>query len=279
VSTISLSQFVPPPRFDEIAWETADIEEAPDVDGAPGVWAVVEPAIALDPIDADPSRPVPRSFTTDNATAETGHWYRIAFRVGVGIAYSAPVMKGLIDPPTAADIRLWSRVLFDENGYALPESGYDPLQRLVDYAVADIQNKTGRKFDATLPADFTPGLQLAVQMHVEYQVFQGDPDAIEGLADFATIKQFSAGRYSETRRSPYEALAAEILHPWPALNALIWGVRDESVTGGAETPGVAVPEPDWDVGKDIIDAKKGNYPDSRDMRGGYLVGGPYDPTP
>jgi hypothetical protein len=75
---ITFEQFTPSPRFDSVAWETARVEEGTSDDGP---WTVID-NIALVPVDADPTAPATRDFTTSNGTA-LDLWYRIIFVDGV----------------------------------------------------------------------------------------------------------------------------------------------------------------------------------------------------
>lgn len=63
----------PPARFDEKAWTQARLQEAATEDGE---FATIE-TFELD-VDADPSTPARRSFTSEEATLDAG-WYRIVW--------------------------------------------------------------------------------------------------------------------------------------------------------------------------------------------------------
>lgn len=73
----SFSGFRPSPRYDDVPWNRIRISEAPDVDNAPGTFAVID-TITLSPLDVDPERPTGRNVTTDNATLDSG-WYQLVF--------------------------------------------------------------------------------------------------------------------------------------------------------------------------------------------------------
>lgn len=72
---VSFKEFTPMPRYDSVPWHHVTIEESNSPDGP---WTPID-TINLLPIDSDPANPVPRQFTTDNATIEQG-WYRITFK-------------------------------------------------------------------------------------------------------------------------------------------------------------------------------------------------------
>lgn len=71
---ITLEGIIPLPRYDSLPWTQATLQEAPTSDGP---WTPLD-TFVLTPVDADPSNPAPRGFTTENATLESG-WYRVIF--------------------------------------------------------------------------------------------------------------------------------------------------------------------------------------------------------
>jgi len=71
---VSFVGYRPPERFDQLPWTEVRIEEASDESGT---YVQLE-TIALSPLDADPSQPAARSFTTQLGTA-VGSWYRVIF--------------------------------------------------------------------------------------------------------------------------------------------------------------------------------------------------------
>lgn len=71
---VTFLDYQPPQRFDGIPWTAARIEEAATEDGA---YSLIE-TVALAPLDADPTEPAYRSFTTENGTAPA-YWYRVVF--------------------------------------------------------------------------------------------------------------------------------------------------------------------------------------------------------
>lgn len=70
---VTLSGFTPQPRTDQ-PWTHARIDEAPAEAGPYGTIAT----LPLEPIDADPSHPAARDFTSTAAALEHG-WYRVTF--------------------------------------------------------------------------------------------------------------------------------------------------------------------------------------------------------
>lgn len=153
--------------------------------------------------------------------------------------------------PTAADVRLWSRVSFPELGY--PANTPDPLQVLVDRAVAYVQSVTGRMLDATFPDSTTtiPMAQAAVQYTTEMLAYEAQEDYLESASD-DVVQSFTAGNYSETRVDPMKRAAMRMLNANPALNRALWGLMTPDMQDlwtqamtGKNAPAMATTEVDW----------------------------------
>ncbi len=67
---VSWTEYRPSQRFDGIPWTHILIEESADEQIT---WVQIED-ILLDPVDADPSQPISRSFSTENATSSF-NWF------------------------------------------------------------------------------------------------------------------------------------------------------------------------------------------------------------
>lgn len=156
-----------------------------------------------------------------------------------------------MDPITAERIRQISQSPLDEQGYA--EADPDPLDALLLPAASRfVLDMTGWKEYGAVPAEKAPLVELAIRLAVEMTVAQSTPEYLEGLSDFDLISSFSAGSYSETRRSPEDAAKAKMLAAWPPLNAaLVAGMTDEmrewywAWLSGKAVPDFAVSEVDW----------------------------------
>lgn len=70
----SFTGFRPSPRYDDVPWDRVQIGESATQGGT---YSIIDTQ-DLDPLDADPARPVPRNITTDNAVLQTG-WYQLTF--------------------------------------------------------------------------------------------------------------------------------------------------------------------------------------------------------
>lgn len=71
---VTFQGYRPPPRYDDLAWTEARIDEAAAADGP---WVELE-TITFDPVDADPTDPATRNLSTELGTA-LNQWYRIVF--------------------------------------------------------------------------------------------------------------------------------------------------------------------------------------------------------
>lgn len=114
---------------------------------------------------------------------------------------------------------------------------------------------TGLTFDA-VSVDDEPSVLLALRGLAEMTAAQASPDYLDTLADFDLIQNFSAGPYSETRRSPEDAMKARRLAAWPWLSDLLWTLLTPdqydywvSFFSGEVLPASAVQEVDWSAGQ------------------------------
>lgn len=149
--------------------------------------------------------------------------------------------------PTAAEILAASKFSFAEAGYA-DETALEPLVAAAGGLLTTI---TGLEWADITPAQ-EPLVLLAVGGMSEQLAMQSTPEYLETLADFDLIQSFSAGPYSETRRSPEDAMKARKLNAWPWLSDLLWQLltpdkRDEWLAffSGQNAPAFAVTEMDW----------------------------------
>lgn len=160
-------------------------------------------------------------------------------------------------PPTVEQIEQWSRVDFT----ALDQPFTDAdLQIRIDRSVAELTAITGRLFDESMPAPLVSIAQEAVQLRVEQMAYQEQDDYSSTVAD-DQIQSFTAGNYSETKRSPrdrYTGLTTGLpeinTNPW--LNRDIWLLCTDDMraywvgtlqgqAAAALIPSFAVTEADW----------------------------------
>ena len=102
---VTFEDFTPPPKFDGIAWSEIHIQESSS-SGGPWTEIDVQP---LSPLDANPTEPMARAFTTDKATLPHG-WYQVIFRdPAASVALPTVPIQNVPDEtqpylPTLADI-------------------------------------------------------------------------------------------------------------------------------------------------------------------------------
>lgn len=128
-----------------------------------------------------------------------------------------------MDTPDVEAITTWSKVPFDSLDQPFSD---DDLEVALARSIGYIQFVTGRMLDDSMPAEFEALAQQATQMRVEQLAYQAQPDYTETGTD-DQVANFSAGNYSETRRSPGDRAKAEPgrippINSWPALNELLW---------------------------------------------------------
>lgn len=96
---VSFTDYIPPVRFDEVPWETIDIYELAAADALEADWTLID-TVTIDPVDADPSDPASRTFTTDQGTDE-GLWYRVRFVDGAAnVSSPTDAVQNVEDPVT-----------------------------------------------------------------------------------------------------------------------------------------------------------------------------------
>ena len=71
---VSFEDYRPPPRYDGLPWTDALLEEGT---ASVGPWTQID-SFSITPVDADPSEPAYRNFTTQLAS-DGELWYRIIF--------------------------------------------------------------------------------------------------------------------------------------------------------------------------------------------------------
>jgi hypothetical protein len=243
---VNLEGYRPAKRNDGLKWTRAFIYESPTAVGfsAGGLASgtLIEMAVLAD--YSDPLNPPIFDFTTVNATAPSGLWYRIEFHdAGSGVQDSVPMYNGTVAAaiPDVEWIRATSQAEWDELGYPVPlTGGADPLENLIPVAVAEFQAVTGIDLTAVAADDKRiPLINKALRMFVEYDAASGQMEILETAADYNMVQSMSAGGYSETRRGIVQP-NPWVLHPWPALNGLLNGIINFDTQGqlAGETPAI-----------------------------------------
>lgn len=175
---VSFVDYRPPVRFDGIPWTQVTVQEAT----AEFAEYVDLETIALSPLDADPSAPAYRNFTTELGAAP-GLWYRVVFVDATGDTSqpSAPVQNtpSIGDYPT---VRAYASV--DELARILRLRAPTPaqqaaMQRVLDAAALEIDRELG----LAAPYELAPALAVEVNLEraVEHWQQQESPFGFVGL--------------------------------------------------------------------------------------------------
>lgn len=177
---ITFSDFRPIPRYDAVAWATANLEEG---DTAAGPWTQID-TFTLTPADSDPENPALRNFTTELASDTLDLWYRFIFVDGTGDTEQAttPIQNtSAAQAPYATRDEL-QRVLKLNNP---SEAQQVALDRVLLAAAGEIDTE----LDRASTDDALAGWQLALaaevnlERAVEHWQQTGSPFGIVGLGD------------------------------------------------------------------------------------------------
>jgi hypothetical protein len=170
---VTLQDFRPSPRYDALAWTQARIEEGT---ASVGPWTTLE-TISLSPVDADPSNPAYRNFTTQLGTAPD-LWYRVTFLDATGDLGlpTFPVQNSSVGRPiyaTVSELALLLRVSESQR--------HASLRRVLESAALEIDDELG----LDEPYGDPPALVSEVNLEraVEHWQQMQSPFGILGLGD------------------------------------------------------------------------------------------------
>ncbi len=201
---VSLVDYTPAPRFDEIPWTFARIEES---DAADGTWAQID-ELPLDPVDPDPAEPASRDFTTSLASDTPALWYRIIFaddNNNTGQP-SGPVQNlGVSTAPYATRDEL-ARIL----KIRTPTSEQDvALDRVLVAAACEIRAEIDMEADDLTDAELAICAQVNLDRAADlWRHTESIPGVLGGLDDVVTA---TPGRYSWER---YAQRLAPVKRRW-----------------------------------------------------------------
>jgi hypothetical protein len=176
---LSLDDFRPSPRYDGLPWTEARIEEGTS---ASGPWALID-TIAITPVDADPSNPASRSFTTQLAS-DGELWYRIIFADADGDIGQPtfPIQNTLNPRPVYASVSELAAILRVNTGQR-----HAALLRALESAALEIDSEIGTadKFGNALPYTSPPAVVSTVNLDraVEHWKQTQAPFGIVGFGD------------------------------------------------------------------------------------------------
>lgn len=153
-----------------------------------------------------------------------------------------------------------AQLVFEESNVDLAAAGYPVgprLDRLVRVALALVRRHAGQGWSpdglvfvpgAPVTLADEPLVEHAVITLVQFLALRSSADVVETMADFDLLTSFSAGSYSESRRSGKDAADANRAF----LRSVLWPVmsdeaRDQwlSEDTGVNAPAFAVTEVDW----------------------------------
>lgn len=146
MSVISFTRYRPSPRYPPVVtpWTEARIEEATDPDGP---WSVIE-TVTLDPVDADPTEPQLRSFSTDAADPDST-WFRVVF-------LDAADNEEPTGPVALAEVSGYpslAELLADSSSAELAALTDDQADALRDEAIFAVETRCRQSFTAEGTAD------------------------------------------------------------------------------------------------------------------------------
>jgi hypothetical protein len=183
MTVVSLIDYLPLPRYDNVPWTKAIIQEGAIEDGP---FNTIETITFVDP-DVDPKNPKIRSLTTNDATFAQG-WYRVIFQDGANNqqAPTAPILNapGLADSylPMISDVGALLRARTkDTNGNEVgtftPDTRPtdDEVLLLIDQAASDVTSLIDYDIPVETYTQAKDVITLGAAMRVELSYF---PEAI-----------------------------------------------------------------------------------------------------
>jgi hypothetical protein len=170
---VTFDDYTPVPRFDNVPWTNALIEESSTVDGT---YTLID-TIALSPVDPDPAVPAARSFTTALGTA-ADYWYRVSFQDATLATSlpSVPLQNSAVTSTLYATTSELALIL-----HVTEASNTVPLTRVIAAASAEIDSELGRgaAYSSTdIPALVT---EVCLERAVEHWQQMKSPFGVLGL--------------------------------------------------------------------------------------------------
>lgn len=235
---ITFVDYIPPARYDGVPWEQARVQEAA---AASGPWTLID-TVDLDPVDADPTRPQPKSITTALASDDPGLWYRLVF-VDYHFATSQPTEAIQNIEPSGRDY-----ATVDEFKAMRTLQGKDyadaEIQRAITTASRVVDFLTSRRFYADPDANQVRYYTATASDHVdtddiiEITELATDPRGT-GVFDRVWVKDSDyvlTPLNAEADGQPYEEVRAAHRCRWLLPTWLVRGVRVTARFGWATVP-------------------------------------------
>lgn len=200
---ITFESYTPSPRYDSLPWTEVGIEEAVASDGP---WVELERQ-ALSPVDADPTNPAARNFTTELASDDPDLWYRVVFYDATGDESQPTVAVQNTTPATGtpyASVTELARILKLRDPTAAQTTA---MNRVLLAAAGEIDSEIGRSdlsgWELSLAAQVNLDRAADLWRHTE------SVPGLVGIPDEAMPTTF--GRYSWER---YAQRLAPIKQEW-----------------------------------------------------------------
>lgn len=179
---VSFEDYLPAPRYDSLPWTEVQIEEGTTVSGP---WTLIDTQ-SITPVDADPSLPAYRSFTTENASDDADLWYRLTFYDANGDfgLPTFPVQNTADDRPIYGSVTELAQIL-----KVRASDRAAALRRVLESASIEIDSEIGTA-DITgteVPYGAPPALvvEVCLERAVEHWKQEQQPWGIVGLGDLA----------------------------------------------------------------------------------------------
>jgi hypothetical protein len=212
---VSFVDYTPPDRFDGEPWTTIKIEESTTQDGP---WTLIDTKPIV-PVDADPSQPATRSFTTSLATLTSG-WYRVYFEDAHGQqAYTDPVFNQGVESdqnyiPTVRNVasKIMSRTK-DQYGKLIGTFTEDTtptgqqVEIVVDGIITEVADVIGDQVPEAFVDDAANVAALRAAMQVELDFFSDQVNT--GRSIYPQLRE----QYLTALENLVKALAAGALGP------------------------------------------------------------------
>lgn len=178
---ITFTGYTPSPRYDSLPWTEARIEEG---DSEEGPWTQID-VFTLSPVDADPTTPASRSFTTELASDEFDLWYRVVFADASGdlLQPTTPVQNTVSDVVFAqaaayADSTELARILKIR---APSTDQVAAMDRVLLTAAGEINSEIGRVNSDLTGWQLSLATEVNLERAVEHWRQQESPFGLVGL--------------------------------------------------------------------------------------------------
>jgi hypothetical protein len=240
MTVVTFTDYTPVPRFDGIPWTTVMIEES-DSEGGP--WTLIDTQ-NLTPVDSDPTNPMSRNITTDNATLAVGvGWYIVSFGdVNNNVQDTPPTFNGIpIEwTPTLQDVGhvVLSRTR-DSNGTVLGTFTSDTqptdeeVRVLIQKAIDDVMPLIGTDIPEELISEAQNVASIRTAMYIELTFYANEvamnrsvyPE-LKALFDEKVATLAKAVAAIESGESPTDALAGaggDPFYAYPPQQGFMYG--------------------------------------------------------